>query len=152
MGNVLLRDEGVGVHAVRRIGHLALPGVACLDGGTLSFTLAGALSGAFGLIAIDAAQLKAPPGAVAVFEGEAMDGFLVRRGGSVHEVSLGDLLAMARLSGELPQRRALVGVQPKEVGWGTSLSPEVEGALPRVEDETRRLVEAWRRQATPRRS
>ncbi len=145
IGNVLLKDEGIGVHAVRRLKVGPLPaGTACLDGGTLSFTLAGEVGGAEGLIAIDAAELKAPPGTVKVFEGEAMDRFLgQRRGSSVHEVNLDDLLAMARLTGDLPRRRALVAVQPGEVDWGEALSPEVEKALARVVEEVEALLEAW---------
>ncbi len=93
-GNTLLADEGAGVHAIRhlRIQCRDRPDVELVDAGTLSFTLAPALQGYAGLIVIDAADLRDAAGAVRLFEGEAMDRFLVHhRRLSAHEVSLLDL-------------------------------------------------------------
>ena len=111
IGNTLLSDEGAGVHAVRRLeAEASLPDVQYLDGGTLSFTLAGAIEDSGRLIVVDAAELGAPPGTVRCFEGGAMDDFLgSSRKRSVHEVSLLDLMAVVLLAGRLPERRALVG-------------------------------------------
>lgn len=120
LGNTLLGDEGVGAYAARELARTCsdLPHVDCLDGGTLSFTLAGPIADSGRLIVIDAAELQAPPGSVRVFENEDMDRY-VGAGGkrSVHEVSLADLLSIACLSGELPARRALIGIQPERVDW-----------------------------------
>ncbi|HEY9150780.1 MAG TPA: hydrogenase maturation protease, partial [Gammaproteobacteria bacterium] len=110
IGNSLLSDEGVGVHAIHSLEKESpLPGVQYLDGGTLSFTLAGTIEDSEQLIVVDAAELGAPAGTVRCFEGTAMDGFLgSNRKRSVHEVSLLDLLAVVLLAGRLPERRALV--------------------------------------------
>ena len=146
IGNTLRGDEGVGVRAALLVGESAagVPGLRCLDGGTLSFTLAGEIEQASALVVIDAAELAAPPGSVRVFEGEAMDGFVnARRNGSVHEVSLLDLLLMARLTGGLPARRALVGVQPANLDWGCALSEPVGAALPLVRDRVLALLSRW---------
>ncbi|MEJ2674043.1 MAG: HyaD/HybD family hydrogenase maturation endopeptidase [Acidihalobacter sp.] len=120
LGNTLLGDEGVGIYAVQRV-EQALAGagnVRCLDGGTLSFTLAGPIEDSNRLIVIDAAELRDAPGSVQVFEGEEMDRY-VGTGGkrSVHEVSLADLLAIACLAGRLPEQRVLIGIQPEFVEW-----------------------------------
>ena len=71
LGNTLLGDEGVGVHAVNRLQQEEppLPDVVLMDGGTLSFTLAGPIEEAGSLIVIDAAQLGRAPGSVQVYEG-----------------------------------------------------------------------------------
>jgi hydrogenase maturation protease len=56
LGNVLMGDEGIGVHIVRALEELPLPtGVECLDGGTGGFVLLGALESAEQIILIDAA-------------------------------------------------------------------------------------------------
>ena len=146
IGNSLLRDEGAGIHALRSLrAHLAgRDDITFLDGGTLSFTLAGAIAETSAVIVLDAAQLDAAPGCVRVFEGESMDAFLGgRRKGSVHEVGLLDLMAMARLGGYLPERRALIGIQPAEIGWGEHPSPVVASALPVVCAQAQRLIDAW---------
>jgi len=100
IGNTLLTDEGVGIHVLDRLATEALPeNVSLLDGGTLSFTLAGPIEEAEALVVVDAANLKSAPGTLQVFEGEAMDAFLMgNRKSSVHEVGLTDLRAIAMLA------------------------------------------------------
>jgi hydrogenase maturation protease len=65
LGNILMSDEGVGVHVLREIEKQDLPaGVECLDGGTGGFTLLGALQSAEHIILIDAAADGNPIGTV----------------------------------------------------------------------------------------
>ena len=65
LGNVIMGDEGVGVHVVRAIEKHALPaGVECLDGGTGGFILLEPLQSADRIILIDAAADGNPPGTV----------------------------------------------------------------------------------------
>jgi hydrogenase maturation protease len=65
LGNVLMGDEGIGVHVVRALEQRALPaGVECLDGGTGGFTLLEPLQSAGHVILIDAANDGNPPGTV----------------------------------------------------------------------------------------
>jgi hydrogenase maturation protease len=146
LGNVLLGDEGVGVRAVQRL--TAAFGderdVRCLDGGTLSFALAGPIEDCERLIVIDAAELRAAPGSVRVFEGEAMDRF-VGAGGkrSVHEVSLADLLSIACLAGRLPGKRALIAIQPAFVGWSEAPTTQGAAAIERACALAQELIGRW---------
>ncbi len=147
IGNTLLRDEGAGIHAMRQLAEQAAgrADIEFVDGGTLSFSLAGVIEDADQLIVIDAAQLEDTPGATMVFEGEQMDAFVgSRRKRSVHEVGLIDLLMIARLADHLPARRALIGIQPQEIDWGEHPSPAVAAALPQVCAQALQLIEAWR--------
>ncbi len=65
LGNVIMGDEGVGVHVVRALEKHALPaGVECLDGGTGGFILLEPLQNADRVILIDAAADGNPPGTV----------------------------------------------------------------------------------------
>ena len=65
LGNVIMGDEGVGVHVVRALGRHTLPaGVECLDGGTGGFILLEPLQNAERIILIDAAADGNPPGTV----------------------------------------------------------------------------------------
>ena len=145
IGNTLLSDEGVGV---RMLGWLqtqypGLAGIDYLDGGTLSFTLAPYIEEADNLIVVDAAELHATPGTVEVFTGTAMDRFAGKTKRSVHEVSLGDLLAIAHLTGSVPAQRALVAIQPQDVDWGDDLSEPVSQALPLAASHILGLLAAW---------
>ena len=142
---MLLADEAVGALAVRRLAdeHPLDDSLLCLDGGTLSFSLAIPIGDSPQLIVIDAAVMGDAPGTVRVFEDADMDLQLTRHATSVHEVSLADLLDIARLTDSLPARRALIGVEPAVVGWGDGLTPAVEAALPEVLERVRALLARW---------
>ncbi|MDR3754396.1 MAG: hydrogenase maturation protease [Terracidiphilus sp.] len=65
LGNVIMGDEGVGVHVVRALEKHILPaGVECLDGGTGGFILLEPLENAGNIILIDAAADGNLPGTV----------------------------------------------------------------------------------------
>lgn len=146
IGNTLLRDEGAGVHAMRRLQSECgdLGRIDFVDGGTLSFTLAGAIGGTDNLIVFDAAELMDEPGTVRLFINENMDQYLGSgRNRSVHEVGLLDLLAVACLTDSLPSRRALIGIQPQEIGWGDAPSAAVAAALPTACGLAMNLIGEW---------
>jgi hydrogenase maturation protease len=144
-GNVLLGDDGAGVELVDRLRTQSMPGrCEYLDGGTLSFTLLPFVECAAALLVVDAAELDLPPGSVTLFEGAAMDEFLrSARRRTVHEVGLTDLLDMARLRDCLPERRALLCIQPSMIDWATTLSPAVDGGLGAGVRLANALLDRW---------
>jgi hydrogenase maturation protease len=119
IGNMLLRDDGVGLRVLQ------------------------ALERAPDLLVIDALRMAEAPGSVRCFENEAMDRFLRGHSGSVHEIGLRDVLDMARLSGHAPRRRALVGVEPGAVELGEDLSPEVQRGVEPAVRAARDVLERW---------
>jgi hydrogenase maturation protease len=146
IGNTLLSDEGVGVFVIHYLNqqHPEEPGATYLDGGTLSFTLADAIASHSQLIVIDAARLDRPPGTTELFIDSAMDRYLTGNRGSVHEVGLTDLLDIALLSNTLPQRRALIGIQPEYIDWGEQPSPAVAQAIAPAAQTALTLHRQWR--------
>lgn len=146
VGNILLTDDGVGPKAAEAL-QARFPedaGIAFLDGGTLSFTLADTIADHDGLIVIDACELVAEPGTIRLFEGAEMDAHMLGGRRSVHEVALSDLLDMVRLRGALPERRALVGIQPLELSWGLELSAPVAAGFASLCAEVEALIGRWR--------
>ena len=145
VGNPIMSDDGVGQRLLEVLAARtpALDGVEFLDAGTLGLMLLPRVEHCSALLALDAAQFAAAPGEVRVLEGDAFDGFLKSARSSVHELGLRDLIDAARLTGTLPERRALVGVQPAQIGWGTCLSPAVAAAIPAAVDAARQVLERW---------
>ncbi|MBT7409871.1 MAG: HyaD/HybD family hydrogenase maturation endopeptidase [Methylococcales bacterium] len=145
IGNNLLSDEGVGIHAINYL-QQRLPSsnaITLLDGGTLSFTLATVIEESNHLIVIDAAQLNQSPGTCQTFINADMDHFLGTTKRSVHEVGLLDLLDISRLANHLPKNRALIGIQPKILTWGENLSPAVAPSLEIALNKTKELLHLW---------
>jgi hydrogenase maturation protease len=145
IGNTLLTDEGIGVHVINFLSsqHADEPGVTFMDGGTLSFTLAEPIAVHEHLIVIDAARLDAPAGTCKTLIADEMDHYLSGNRESVHEVGLMDLLDISRLSETFPTCRALIGIQPLEIGWGERPTPPVEAAIPKAAAEALRLHRHW---------
>jgi hydrogenase maturation protease len=133
VGNVLLRDEGVGIHVVRRLEALGAdalsPGTRIVDGGTLGLDLLPMLEDAAAVVMVDAVNLRLAPGAVDVLRGTDLHTALAGHI-SPHQVGVGDLLAAARLAGSLPARVSLVAIQPEAIEIGLELTPAVEAAVP----------------------
>jgi hydrogenase maturation protease len=134
VGNVLLRDDGVGVRVVRELGRLteqdprAVPGGTHLvDGGTLGLNLLQAVRGARSLLLVDAVNLGRAPGAIVVLRGDAV---ATAGGGGTGSGGVGELLSMSRLMGWLPDPVTLLGIQAGDTGVGVGLSPDVEAAVP----------------------
>ena len=147
IGNTLLTDEGVGVHVLQALAPMIsdYSDVTLLDGGTLSFTLAGPIEEADALIVVDAANIQSQPGAWILLEGEAMDAFLMgNRKSTVHEVGLTDLRAIAILAGHWPDKRALLAIQPDVVDWGEYPTPAVAAAIPPACAAIHKLIGEWR--------
>ncbi|HEY9079333.1 hydrogenase maturation protease [Magnetovibrio sp.] len=147
LGNILLTDEGVGVHVVEHLrenppvstAHLKL-----MDGGTMGLTLLIDMEDADAMIVVDAALLDREPGAVQVFEGEDMDYFLRHRGRSPHDIGLDDILDGLRLREAVPECRALVGIQPAVLTVGENLTPAVKSAVPKAADAIQSLLASWK--------
>jgi hydrogenase maturation protease len=147
IGNTLLTDEGIGVYVLDGVENHKSPvfdDVTIMDGGTLSFTLAGAIETCEKLIVIDAAELKSAPGTVQVFEDSEMDNYIVSGNKkSVHEVSLADVMSITLLSGKLPGKRALVGIQPEYIDWGDQPTEAVSAAIPVAVSEIESILKRW---------
>jgi hydrogenase maturation protease len=149
IGNTLLTDEGVGIHVLQALepslADLSYSSdITLLDGGTLSFTLAGPIEEADALIVVDAANIKTAPGEWKLFQGEEMDAFLMgNRKSTVHEVGLTDLRAIAILAGHWPERRAMLAIQPDIVDWGELPTPAVAASIPPVCSAILELLKAW---------
>jgi len=145
VGNTLLSDEGAGIHALNQLQsyYPDNPQLTFLDGGTLSFTLAVWIEECSHLIVFDAAKLDQPAGTVKAFVGPAMDEFLGTSKHSAHEVGLLDLMDIARLTGHLPEKRALIAIQPEKLEWGTEPTPAVKSALNEAVNEAVLLINQW---------
>ena len=144
IGNSLLTDDGAGIHTLERFAAGNEDDtIDCIDGGTVGLALLDRLAGLDGLIALDAMKLGKPPGSVTVLLNEDMDLHLRRQKGSVHEVGLSDLMDALRLRGELPDHRALIGIEPADMDWGTEPTEPVAAAVPEAASRALDLVRSW---------
>jgi hydrogenase maturation protease len=128
LGNILLSDEGLGVHAVRALErqYYFPEEVRLVDGGTLGLDLLPWIEGVEKAPFIDALNLQQEPRTVAVMEDEAVPSYLSPKL-SFHHLGLPDLLFASKLTGTMPVKVALIGMQPERIEVGLTLSPTVAG-------------------------
>ena len=149
IGNSLLKDDGVGVHVLESFASdNPYTDVICLDAGTVGLALMDHLSNLDGLIAVDAMRLDKNPGTVTVLQGTEMDSHLRNHHGSVHELGLSDLMDALRLCDDLPPKRALIGIEPDDIEWGTEPTDDVAAAIPLASTRIRELIIDWRHQTS----
>ena len=131
IGNLILKDEGLGVHVVRELEDRELPpGVELIDGGTATMELLPVIHEAERIIVIDAMKAGGEPGTIYRVSPEDLV-CETQRPLSLHQVGLLEVLGMAKQLGDHVEV-AIIGVEPKEISYGMELSPEVEATVPKV--------------------
>ncbi len=128
VGNELLRDEGVGVHAVRELAgrDYNFP-VEIIEAGTVP-DCCPADRPISKLIVIDAAYGGGQPGTIYKFSPEDLE-FEVNPITSMHQFGLLDNLRLGEIIGIKPQTTVIIGIEPKKVEWGLELSEEVRDRI-----------------------
>ncbi|MDD3653460.1 MAG: hydrogenase maturation protease [Desulfotomaculaceae bacterium] len=134
VGNLLLGDDGVGIHAINLLQEekAALgAAVEIIDGGTAGLDLLFWLEDTGAAIIIDCMDAGSAPGTIFRLPAEelfsASTGYIT----SLHEISLQEVLYTAKKLGKLPPA-VVYGIQPGKIDFGEQLSPAVKAVLPRL--------------------
>ena len=137
VGNILMKDDGVGVHVARALRDVRLPNdVVLIDAGT-DPDVAYDVDHADRIIVIDAVHGDGPPGTIYRLPG--MSGNASASGERMcHDIGLLQTLRIAR---SFEREILVIGVEPKEIECGLDLSSEVAARVPRVIELIRQEIE-----------
>jgi hydrogenase maturation protease len=144
LGNILMRDDGIGVHAVKEIGERFdfTPEIDIVDGGTLGLTLLPVIEGRGRVLFVDAVEAGLGPGTIVVREGEQVPSFMGSQV-SVHQAGLADLVYAARMSGVMPPEVCLVGIQPQVITLGLETTALLKNKKEELIQTVLARLEAW---------
>ncbi|MFA4915294.1 MAG: HyaD/HybD family hydrogenase maturation endopeptidase [Syntrophales bacterium] len=132
IGNLLRKDEGIGVHLIHELEKFKLPaGVTLLDAGTGGISLIHLMEQASKVIFIDAAQMGKEPGIFIRFTPEEVRLVNDKFNFSFHQLGLPQVLQLAAHL-DISCKVIIFGVQPGDLGWGVKLSPPLKRALPEI--------------------
>jgi hydrogenase maturation protease len=134
IGNILLTDEGVGVHSVEALerSYDLPPEVEIIDGGTSGMDCVTMLENLDLLVIADCVRKTGrAPGEVTRLEGEEINAFFKTKI-SPHQVGLSDVLATLNFHGLAPKKVVLIGVQPESFATHIGLSDAVAASVPKV--------------------
>jgi hydrogenase maturation protease len=135
VGNILLRDEGVGVRVVERLGRefAFSDNVRLMDGGVRGMILMDPIIESDHVVIIDAVVNDHPPGTIYRLDGDDLR-LSVAFKNSVHDMDLLETMCCCELiSGKRPSA-VIVGIEPKDYQSDplVELSPEIEAKIPRL--------------------
>lgn len=141
IGNLLMHDEGFGVHFIEHLQeNYVLPDhVAALDGGTAGIMLAPFIEDADILYVIDTVKLDAEPGSIHCFTDEDVRSGSVQMRMSPHQVGFLDILELCKLRGQAPEDIEMITVVPKDLDLAIGLSPEL---APKIKEVTKILLQS----------
>lgn len=134
VGNLLLTDDGFGVHVINALKETVLPdNITLIDAGVVSHRFIPLFHEIDVLIVIDAVEAGDKPGSLFRFSPEELQ-FKSGHKSSLHQLSLIDVLQMTELTGKKPET-VILAVQPKDISsWSVHLSDEIQAVIPRVKE------------------
>lgn len=133
IGNTIMSDEGVGVHAVGALRRAyTLPDfVDIIDGGTSSMELLDDLADVDLLVVVDAVKAGKPEGTLVRLADSEVPVFF-RSKLSPHQIGLSDVMASLEFVGQFPKRMVVIGVQAENFELGLEMTPLIASRVPEL--------------------
>lgn len=142
VGNTLLMDEGIGVHAIyefwkeKRLWDEAV--VDFIDGGTFTQDLFYLFEEYENILVLDVVRAGRKPGTIYSLEEDQLRKDK-KQMLSLHDIDLLDSLDMAQMRGHRPYLR-IIGIEPEKIDWGTDLTPTLAKAFPAFMEVAKRHI------------
>ncbi|MFO8031503.1 MAG: HyaD/HybD family hydrogenase maturation endopeptidase [Desulfohalobiaceae bacterium] len=139
VGNILLMDEGLGVHAVKDLQKESWPpGVDFLDGGTFTQDVFYLFEGYEQVLVLDIVKAAGQPGEL--YHMTEQDLIQDKQQAlSLHDIDLLDSLRMAELSGHKP-RLEVLGLEPERIDWGLEMTSALQQAYSEYLQKVRQRI------------
>jgi len=124
LGNVLLSDEGIGVHIIRRLSTRQdkFPLVDFIDAGSAGMALLHLIANRKKAVIIDCAQMGAEPGTIRRFAADEVQSVKKLNHYSLHELDILQVINLSKQLGECPRKIVFFGIEPESLEPGQNLS------------------------------
>lgn len=151
VGNILLTDEGLGVHVVEdlKANYTFTPQISLIDGGTMGMELLTYMRGMKKILLIDAVNGGEAPGTIYEFPHRELEQYFTDHI-SVHEVGMQDILRIRAIQENPLEDAIVIGVEPESLDVGFEPSAPVQKALPEVKERVLRVLREWGVQIEPK--
>jgi hydrogenase maturation protease len=144
LGNLLMRDEGAGIHAIRHLqAHWTIPPeLEVVDGGTGGLDLLPFIENRLKVLFVDTVNFGREPGYIGTLCNPEIPAFSALKD-SLHHLGLSDVLAAAQLLDVLPKEICLIGIQPQTIETGLELTQAIQNRLEPLVARITTQLEAW---------
>ncbi|MCX7831913.1 MAG: hydrogenase maturation protease [Actinobacteria bacterium] len=130
VGNLLLSDEGAGIHTVeilkQKVRHKS---IEIIDGATLGLDLFGLFDDAQKIWIVDCVKGGGEPGSVYKFGLESVKKKIPDLKLSMHDFNIIDVIELAKALGKDIPEITFYGIEPKTLEWGDKPSAEVRSGI-----------------------
>lgn len=135
-GNLLLSDEGLGVHLVRRMNQKYMPSddVEFYDGGTMGILATHKLEETSHVIIVDSLEASGEPGELRIYKKDDIMLDKIPAKMSPHQIGLQEVLTLSELREKAPDTITFYGVIPASLDSSVELSPEAAKQLDVIEE------------------
>ncbi len=144
LGNILLSDDGVGVHVARLLKetYRFTPRLDTVDGGTLGLDLLTLFDRGDKILFVDAVDFGREPGFLGEIEGDDIHYFL-QSTFSVHDIGFSDLLFAAKWVDRQPRKVSLFGIQPESLAMGLEMTGTIRNKIAELTGRIVQKLETW---------
>ncbi len=145
LGNILLGDEGFGVHFIRHLQEEFIfpPQVEIIDGGCAGLGLINIMRGFDVVYIFDIFKASEPPGTLRIFDWETIENLADAQLATVHQLGVKDALQIARFQGIVPEYFRAYAVVPQDLSTGIGLSETLQRVIPSVREELFNDLKQW---------
>ena len=144
IGNLLLKDEGIGVHVVQKLADIIKDkNIKMIDAGTHPDFQSLIDEDLDKLIIVDALKAGDKPGTIYKFSSDEV-GLESEVLLSVHDIGVVNSLRMLALWGKQPKSTVVIGIEPETIDFELELSPEIDGKQGQIIDLVLREIRAAR--------
>jgi hydrogenase maturation protease len=131
IGNILRKDDGVGVHVIKELEkQLDNSFVELVDGGTSTLDMLGYFLDYEKVVVIDCLRAGYKPGTIYKIKPEEIKDYN-KENLSIHDVQILDVVKIANMFGKHPQVM-IFGVEPKEISFDLEISDTIKNKIPEV--------------------
>ena len=144
IGNLLMGDEGVGVHLVQTLeeSYTFSPAINLIDGGTTGLDLIPYFEDCKKMIIVDAVDFQKEPGHIGTLYNEEIH-YRFNTKLSLHHAGLADVLSVIKLTDIPSPDMMLIGVQPQIVEMGIKLSDVISNEMEQLLNKVIEKLEEW---------
>jgi len=131
IGNILLQDDGVGVHVIERLENEKLPStIELVDGGTSTLDTLGFFLDYKKVIVVDCLKAGLEPGTIYKIKPEDIKDYK-KENLSIHDVQILDVVKMANMMDKYPEV-VIFGIEPEKISLNLEMTETMISKIPEI--------------------
>ena len=131
IGNILLQDDGVGVHVIERLENEKLPStIELVDGGTSTLDTLGFFLDYKKVIVVDSLKAGLEPGTIYKIKPEDIKNYK-KENLSIHDVQILDVVKMANMMDKYPEV-VIFGIEPEKISLNLEMTETMISKIPEI--------------------